>query len=158
MFLSILSLLGGGLLRLAPELFAFLNKKADNDHELAMMDKQFQLEEMRGRNQLATTEMQTTSAEMVAMLGAQADALKSQMQLTGTKWVDALNFLVRPLTTYYVLLMYGAAKVAMFVVATQNGLSGWEAVLQIYNDEDRNILSGILGFWFIGRAFEKRKS
>lgn len=53
--------------------------------------------------------------------------------------------------------MYGLAKVAMFIVAREAGLTGWEAVLRIYDSEDRAILSGILAFWFVGRVFDKQK-
>lgn len=155
MILSILSLLGGGLLRLLPEVFSFLNKKTDNSHELAMMDKQLALEQARGANRQSELELQTTSEQIVHMLDAQAEALKSQMQITGIRFVDALNFLVRPLATYYVLALYGLAKIAMFVLAVRSGIGGWESILQLYTDEDRNILSGILGFWFLGRVFEK---
>lgn len=157
MLLSILSLLGGGLLRLLPEVFAFMNKKTDNEHELAMMDKQFALEQLKGANQMATTEMQTNAEQILHMLYAQAEALKAQMQVTGIRFVDALNFLVRPLATYYVLALYGLAKLAMFALAMQSGISGWEAILKLYTEDDRNILSGILGFWFVGRCFEKSR-
>lgn len=155
MIISILSLLGGGLMRLLPELFGFLNKKTDNAHELAMMDKQFELEKMRGANQMAQVELQTTSEQIVHMLDAQASALKAQMQLTGMKIVDALNFLVRPLATYYVLFLYGLAKLAMFMIAMKSGLSGWDSIIKLYDEDDKAILSGILGFWFVSRVFEK---
>lgn len=48
MLFTILSALGGGLLRLLPELLALFNKKTDNSHELAMLDKQLALENVRG--------------------------------------------------------------------------------------------------------------
>ncbi|MFJ1253431.1 hypothetical protein [Cupriavidus sp. CuC1] len=155
MILSIISLLGGGLLRLLPEVFAFLNKRTDNDHELAMMDKQLALEQQRGANHQAEVELQTSSEQIVHMLDAQAEALKAQMQITGIKFVDALNFLVRPITTYYMLALYGLAKWAMFMVAYKSGLNSWDAILKIYGPDDAAMLSGILGFWFVGRCFEK---
>lgn len=157
MILSLLSLLGGGLMRLLPEVFSFLNKKADNEHELAMMDKQFALEQLKGQQQANITEMQTNAEQIVHALDAGMEALKSQMQITGIRFVDALNFLVRPLTTYYMLTLYGLAKAAMFALAIQNGISGWEAISHLYTEDDRNILSGILGFWFVGRVFEKKQ-
>lgn len=157
MILTLLSMLGGGLMRLLPELFVFLNKKTDNTHELAMLDRQFQLESTRSANHISEIETQGGIDQMLAMLSAQKDALQGQMQKTGISLVDALNFLVRPLTTYYVLLMYGAAKLAMFMVATQTGLTGWDAILKIYDSEDRAILASILAFWFVGRVFDSKK-
>jgi hypothetical protein len=157
MILSLLSMLGGGLLRVLPELFGFLNKKTDNAHELAMLDRQFQLEKTRAASRQALAEYQGGVDQALALLDAQKAALTGQMQPLGVWWIDAMNFLVRPLATYYVLLMYGLAKLAMFVVATQGGVGGWEAILRIYDAEDRAILSGILAFWFIGRVFDKQK-
>lgn len=157
MILSLLSMLGGGLLRLMPEIFGFLNKKTDNAHELAMLDRQFELEKTRASARQAVVEYQGGVEQTLALLDAQKSALLGQMQPLGIWWADALNFLVRPLATYYVLLMYGLAKVAMFIVAREAGLTGWEAVLRIYDSEDRAILSGILAFWFVGRVFDKQK-
>jgi hypothetical protein len=168
MILSLLGMLGGGFMRLLPELIAFFNKKTDNSHELAMLDKQFQLETTRSESrraeqkEIAAAHMeevtyQGDNQKMLALLDAQKSALEGQMQKIGVWWVDALNFLVRPLATYYVLLMYGAAKVAMFMVALKSGIGGWEAILKIYDPEDRAILSGILAFWFVGRVFDKKQ-
>lgn len=156
MLLTIFSALGGGLLRLLPEVFTFLNKKADNAHELAMMDKQFALEQLKGQNAMATTELQTNAEQIVHMLDAQGEALKSQMQITGIKFVDALNFLVRPIATYYALALYGLAKLAKFMLLMQTGTVSWAAIDSLYTIDDFAILSGILGFWFVGRVFEKK--
>ena len=156
MILTLLSMLGGGLMRLLPEVFSFMNKKADNKHELDMMDKQFQLEQSRSANRIQEIQVQGDINETLALLDAQKEALKSQMQVTNVWWVDAMNFLVRPLTTYYFLLMYGAAKMAMFVTAIYGDVTGWEAILRIYDAEDRAILSAILSFWFVGRVIDKK--
>lgn len=155
--MAVVSMLGGGLLRLMPEIFGFLNKKTDNAHELAMLDRQFELEKTRASARQAVVEYQGGVEQTLALLDAQKSALLGQMQPLGIWWADALNFLVRPLATYYVLLMYGLAKIAMFIVAREAGLTGWEAVLRIYDSEDRAILSGILAFWFVGRVFDKQK-
>lgn len=158
MILTLLSMLGGGLMRLLPEVFAFLNKKTDNAHELAMMDKQAELEKTRSAMRREEIETQGQVDFNIAELNALGEALKSQMQVTGNSLVDTLNFLVRPVTTYFFLLMYALAKLAMFVVAMKSGLDTWETVLKIYDAEDRSILAGILSFWFLGRVFDKARS
>jgi hypothetical protein len=173
--LTLLSLLGGGLMRLMPEIMGFFNKRTDNSHELAMLDRQVVLEKEKSASRLAELaaianndaaaaaaamsreSAQHDSDQTLALLAAQKEALAGQMQKIGIWWVDALNFLVRPATTYYVLAMYGAAKVAMFMVAMKSGLGGWEAILKIYDEEDRAILSGILAFWFTDRVIIKNK-
>lgn len=143
-------------MRLMPEVFAFLNKKKDNEHELAMLDKQAELEKTRVSARMDEIRYQGDVDQVLALYGTQKAALDSQMQKTGMAFVDALNFLVRPLTTYYFLILYGLAKLAMFVLATQNGIGGWESILKLYDENDRAILSGIISFWFVGRIFDKK--
>lgn len=175
MILSLISMLGGGLMRLLPEIIAFFNKKTDNSHELAMLDRQVAFEREKtaarlaelqaiGQNEAAAAaaayrrqELETSSAETLAALSAQSVALQSQMQKIGVPWADALNFLVRPLVTYILVVMYVMVKVAMYAVAVRSGLSGWESVLRIYDDEDRAVLSGVLAFWFVGRVYDKHR-
>ena len=155
-------------MRLLPELIGLWNKRTDNSHELAMMNVQLELQRSKGADDRALLIEQSHSAlelgdqtnaaaGTLALLDAQKEALHDQMQKIGLPWADALNILVRPLTTYYVLFLYGLAKVALFAVAVQSGGNVWAAVLQAYDAEDRAILSGILAFWFVGRIFDKKQ-
>lgn len=156
MILSILTMLGGGLLRMLPELIGFLNKKADNAHELAMLDRQMQLEDRRAGHRVHEIEVQGDISQSIALLNAQGAALKSQMQRTGIRWVDALNFLVRPLTTYYFLFFYGVVKTAAVVVAMR-AADPWVSIIQCWTTDDAATLAGILAFWFVGRVFDKKQ-
>jgi hypothetical protein len=155
MILSLLSLLGGGLMRLLPEVFALFKQRSDNQHELAMLDKQIALEQTRSAMRQDEIRTQGEADMNLAEMSALSEALKGQMQLTNVGWVDSLNFLVRPACTYYLLILYGLSKAAMYQVATAHGISGWEAILKVYDNEDRAILSGILGFWFLNRTLSK---
>ncbi|MEJ7804399.1 MAG: hypothetical protein WKG03_00540 [Telluria sp.] len=148
--LALLSMLTGGLLRLVPELMKFFTVKADHKHELAMMDKQMELQ------QLAQVGVQARidADEMLAVLSAQSAAMTGQMQKTGFAFVDALNFLVRPLTTYYFLACYGIVKTAMIFVAMR-ATDPWVSIISCWDDYDASTLSGILAFWFVGRCFDK---
>jgi hypothetical protein len=156
MLMTLLSMLGGGVMRLLPEIMAFLNKKADNAHELAMMDKQLELEKAQAANRKEEIVLQGDINQTIALLDAQKTALAGQMQKIGIKWVDALNFLVRPLTTYFFLGMYGLVKMAMLVVALR-AADPWSSIIQCWSAEDGAILSGILAFWFVGRVFDKKQ-
>jgi hypothetical protein len=156
MLATLLSMLGGGFMRLLPEILGLLNKRTDNQHELAMLDKQFALEQTRGQMKLQEVQVTGDINQVLGLLDAQKEALAGQMQKIGVWWADALNFLVRPLTTYFFLLMYGAVKVATLVVAL-SGTDPWHAILQCWSEDDRAILSGILAFWFVGRVFDKKK-
>lgn len=157
MLLSILSALGGGILRLLPELLGWLNKKTDNAHELAMMDKQFQLEQMRSDAQRANIEAQGNIDMSLATLQAQGIALQAQMQKTGIRIVDTLNFLVRPVVTYILLTLYVLHKLGGAIILYSAGSTVANVFVQIYTADDFALLSGILAFWFVGRVFDKTK-
>lgn len=156
MLMTLISMLGGGLLRMAPEVFTFLNKGKDYAHELAMMDKQIELAKSKSADDRATMTLQGDISQVAAMLDAQKEAVKAQMQLTGNRFADALNFLVRPLTTYYYLGMYGLVKFATLQVALRQA-DAWTAIKGCWTVDDAAVLSGILAFWFVGRVFDKKQ-
>lgn len=155
--ISLITLLGGGLMRLLPELLSYLNRRTDNAHELAMLDRQAALEQTRADNRMDEIQYQGDAAEVLAMLDAQKSALEGQMQKTGFRFVDSLNFLVRPFFAYTLLLFYYSAKLAMFMVAIRTGLSGWESILKIYTEADFAFLTGVGSFYFVGRSLSKSK-
>lgn len=155
MILDIISLFGGGLLRLLPEILHLINKKTDNKHELDLMDKQIDLQKLKGDQELEHTQMQGDFNNALAMMNLHAEALRGQMQKTSIWIVDVLNFLVRPITTYYFLAMYGAFKLGLLIVAYRYQQDFWQVMTTVYDDQDRQALWGILGFWFVGRTFEK---
>lgn len=156
MLMTLISMLGGGLLRLAPEVFSFLNKGKDYAHELAMLDKQIEIAKSKAADDRETAQVQGNIAEVAALLHAQETALTGQMQMTGVKWADALNILVRPMTTYYFLGIHGLVKFATLQVAMRQ-LDTWTAIKGCWTADDAAILSGILAFWFVGRVFEKQR-
>ena len=143
-------------MRALPEFVALWNKKTDNAHELAMLDRQFQLEQTRAAARMDELVAQGDIDQTLALLDAQKSALAGQMQKVGIKWVDALNFLVRPLTTYYFLGMYGLVKLSMIIVALR-AVDPWLAIIQCWSADDAAILAGILSFWFVGRVFDKKQ-
>ena len=156
MLMTLLSLFGGGLMRALPEFVGLWNKKTDNAHELAMLDRQFQLEQTRAAARMDELVAQGDIDQTLALLDAQKSALAGQMQKVGIRWVDALNFLVRPLTTYYFLGMYGLVKLSMIIVALR-AVDPWVAIIQCWSADDAAILAGILSFWFVGRVFDKKQ-
>lgn len=156
MLMTLLSLLGGGLMRSLPEFLNLWNKRTDNAHELAMLDRQVELEKTRAGARMDEITTQGDIDQTLALLDAQKTALAGQMQVVGIRWVDALNFLVRPLTTYYFLGMYGLVKLAMIIVALR-AVDPWVAIIQCWSENDVTIMSGILAFWFVGRVWDKQK-
>lgn len=150
------SLLGsglGGLLRIAPELLKFFDRKNERAHELRMLQAEMDFAKLRGEIALRQTEATMTVAE----LGAMAEALKEQgatAQAAG-RWVAALSALVRPLVTYWFVGLYSAHKIAAMIMAREQAGSWRDVLLSAWTEQDWTVLSMILTFWFVGRVWER---
>lgn len=157
MLSAIFAFLTGGGIRLLPEIMSLLNKFFDNSHELQMTKLQIELEQLKQAGAQAAAQQQIDAQEVIKMLEAQQGALVGQMQKVGIWIVDVLNFLVRPLATYYFLLLYGLAKGALCWIAIQNGMTIAGALSNLWAAYDQETLTSILGFWFVGRVFDKMR-
>lgn len=144
MITSILALLGGGLgglLRLLPEVMKIWTSKQDNAHELEMTKLQLQIDQARSGQQIDLVHAQGVVAENAGEMAAYVEAVKGQSVMSGVKWIDAMNQSVRPMLTYWWMLLFTAFKVNQLI---KEGLS--------WGDNDWLVLSSILSFWFVDRA------
>lgn len=151
---SILGSLLGGVFRLAPELMKIWDRKAEREHEHRMARLEIDIAEKRIEGALRQGEQALTGQELAAM----AEAIKEQGQTARAagRWVAAISALVRPLVTYWVVLLWTAAKVCAMVLAFEQG-ADWRAVIvDGWGAEDAGILSLILTFWFVGRVWERQ--
>lgn len=150
------SLIGGvlgGVARLAPEVLRIFDRKNERAHELSMQDKQFQFQKLA----IEAKAVESQAAIGIEEMKTFAEAIKSQGQMVGNVFVDAMNSLVRPLVTYFVFLLYAFVKIAAIASASNGGASFLDAVTLIWTDVDMGMLTGILNFWFVGRVFDKNK-
>jgi len=146
----------GGAFRLTPEIFKWIDRKGERAHEIVMKDKLLELEKLKLTaasdiiNHKSETEIQ---AESIKALQA---AVKAQNQTTGAKWADALSSSVRPIITYWFMMLYCLSKVVP-LITIDSGVINWTAILStIWSDADQALWAGVLNFWFLGRIFEKR--
>jgi hypothetical protein len=153
---TVLSGLGGGLLRMLPEALKFLDRKGDRKHELQMFDKQIALTQLQQQGTLAVAEVQADASTQAAWLEAVRDASVAQAKSTGIAVVDAISATVRPIVTYLFVLMWMAVKVAAYAQISETGLEWDKAVLSLWGEQDHVIFSGIISFWFMSRVIEKR--
>ena len=147
----------GGALRLAPEVLKWMDRKADRAHELAMFDKQLDADRQRSANHQA----EIRAAGQVAFDASAVDALKealrgqAEMAVAAGSRMAALSASVRPVATYWLLLLYGSAKVAAFVAAIGAGTNWSVAVQAAYTADDAALLGGVLNFWFLDRVLRR---
>ena len=145
----------GGAFRLAPELLKWLDRNGERGHELAMQDKALEFEKLRGASRMAEIGASADAAWNTGAIDALKDAIRTQGEKTGVRWVDALSASVRPIITYWFMALYCTAKIAAFAAALHGGAGWGAAALQAWNDADQALWAGVLNFWFLGRVFDK---
>jgi hypothetical protein len=173
MILTILSMFSGGLLRLLPEAISLFNKHTDNSHELAMATVQAQLEQSKAlanAQALETVAATTAQAQETTAMDTEVTTVEHDQMApivvpqSGFKILDAvddfmatvanmLNTLVRPVTAYYFLALYGMYKYALLTTAMSDKATVWVAIQTVYTPDDATMLAGILSFYFVGRVF-----
>jgi hypothetical protein len=158
MITTLLSLFGGGLgglLRFVPEIFKLFTEKGDRDHEYRMTQLQLQIDQARATQQIDLTHVQGDMAAQAGELQAYIEAIKGQAAPTGVAWVDALNASVRPVITYWWMSLFTVYKIATIVAAVNAWTNLDDFLGKLWTAQDAGILSLILGFWFVDRAFRK---
>lgn len=158
MFETILGGVLGGLSRLAPEVFKFIDRKADRKHELDMLAANLASDKAKLAGQLAVADSAAQSAQFTSALNALQEAVKGQGEKTGVGWVDGFSSLVRPIVTYVVFAMWVVVKLASLgtVLAHTTSLDEFsKLVILWWVPNDQAMLAAILNFWFMGRVFDK---
>ena len=148
----------GGIFRLAPEVLKYFDKKNERQHELSMFDKQCELEKVRGQIKLEEIGAQKDMAIDVGVMDAFKAAINQQTEMAKAAggWAASLSASVRPVMTYYLLLLYGAAKTASMVIAYHQDQSLAEVLKNAWGVDDMALLSGVVNFWILDRTLAKR--
>ena len=154
--LTLLSMLGGGVLRLIPFLVDLFKQRQDQSHELAMTQLQLQIDQARAAQQIDLAHAQAEIAANAGEMAAWAEAIKGEATKTGIGWIDAISASVRPFLTYYWCVgLYGSAKVIAVLVAVDahTPLAGFIPIL--FTEFDQSVIGSMLSFWFVDRALRK---
>jgi hypothetical protein len=153
---TLVGTLFGGLFRLAPEILKWVDRKNERDHEARMFDKQLQADELRSKSAIDQINAKSTAEIGLAEISALIEATKAQAVQTGIKFVDAINSLMRPLITFWwVIVLYTAALVSQFVVLLDGGASTTTAILKLWGPDEKAIAASIITFWFVDRSLKK---
>jgi len=148
----------GGVFRLAPEVLKYFDKKNERLHELNMFARQCELETLRGQQKLAEIGAQREAAVDVGVMDAFNAAINQQAEMVKAAggWAASLSASVRPVMTYYLLVMYGAAKTAAMVLAYYHGQALTEVLSKSWGTDDMALLTGVINYWMIDRSLAKR--
>lgn len=151
---SIIGGLMGGIFRIVPEVLKWLDRKDERKHELDMYQKEYEFAELKGRLELQQAEVALTGKELDAM--AVAIEEQGRTARAAGKLVAAISALVRPLVTYWFVVLYSLVKTAHIVNAFNRDADWKEALIQTWSADDMAILFMILTFWFVGRVWERQ--
>lgn len=137
-FSTLLGFLGAAF----PDFIKLFRDREDRKHELAVMDRQIQLQTQGHTQRLEEIRIQAEGQEQQSLY---------QTYQVGVAWVDALNGTVRPMLAYSFFLLYAFVKLGQFLA-----LAPGEAH-SLWNEEDQAIFAGIISFYYGSRAFSKIK-
>jgi hypothetical protein len=153
-----LSFLMGGL----PKLLDFFQDKSDKKHELQMaemqMDQQIRLQTMGFKSQEHIEEIKTHQIE-IQTAGQERVALYAHDIAIGqgaSQWVINLRASVRPVVTYLFVFLLIVVDMASIWWAWSTGVPFLEAITQVFDTDEMQILASIIAFWFGTQAFSKK--
>lgn len=145
--------IAGGLFRLAPEVLKLLDRKNERNHEAVMADKAAALEHAKAASTERLAATQAEQAVSVAELQAIIEATRAQGQLTGVKWVDALNSLVRPILAFqWLIVLWPAITIAGIWLSVLAGTDPIVAIKAAWGVDEKAMASGIAAFWLVDRS------
>lgn len=155
---GILGSLLGGVFRLVPEGLKFFDKKNERSHELAMFERQCQLESARGNQKLAEISAEHEAAVDVGAMDAFKLAIQQQTDMVKAAggWAAALSASVRPLMTYYLLGIYGVVKTCLIFSEINAGTPFAQIMPALWGLDDMALLSGVINYWILDRTLAKR--
>lgn len=146
----------GGLLRLVPEFFKYLDKKNERLHELSMQDKMIEFQRLKGDQRVDELRTAGDVEWNTGAIEALKTAIEGQDKPSGVKWIDGLSKLIRPIITIqWVILLYPGVIVAGFMLAVTSGTGPLEALKACFGEHERAVVAFIIDFWFVGRVLDK---
>lgn len=167
---TLLSALLGFLAPFLPELIKYFNRKQDNAHELAMMDKRIQASEKEHMYKMEEVNANADIAETIELhkpqqsFGVQMlDAAKghdmSGWALYPTFYLfsilDFINGMVRPTIAYAMVAFYMAYKYACYDAmrsVSDESFTWSEGIIKLWTENDWAVLMMVLAYFFGQRA------
>lgn len=149
----------GGVFRLFPEVLKFFDKKNEREHELAMFSRQCELEQMRGQQRLAEIGAQRELAVDVGVMDAFKAAIDQQADMVkaaGKGWIASLSASVRPVITYWILLLWTMIHCYVAYKGYVSGMDASETFRLFMTADFSALLSGTVNYWFLDRTLARR--
>ena len=148
----------GGLFRLAPEVLKWMDKKNERAHELRMFEQQCQLETLRGQQKMAEIGAQREATVDTGVMDAFNSAVEQQTEMVKAAggWAASLSASVRPVVTYWILLLWSFTHIWFAWTAWLAGAPPETVFKLIMSADFAALVSGTLNYWFLDRTLAKR--
>ena len=148
----------GGIFRLAPEVLKFFDKKNERQHELLMFQRQCDLEQIRGQQKLAEIGAARDAAIDVGVMDAFNAAINQQAEMAKAAggWAAALSASVRPVVTYWVILLWSFVHLWFAWNAWLGGAEPKEVFNTMMTADFMALVSGTINYWFLDRTLKQR--
>lgn len=131
-----------------PDLLKIWRDKDDKKHELAIMDRQIEMQKQGLNQRLEEIAVQADISESQALYAHAS-------QPTGIKWVEALQASVRPVITYAFFALFAAVKIAVLCKLMSNNITIFDALIDVWDSETQALFAAVMSFWFGQRALTK---
>ena len=155
---GILGGLLGGIFRLAPEVLKFFDKKNERAHEMLMFSRQCDLEQIRGQMKLAEIGAQREAAVDVGVMDAFNAAIEQQSSMVKAAggWAASLSASVRPVVTYWMLLVWSFIHIWFALNAWISGAAPLDVFMTMMSPDFSALLAGTINYWFLDRTLKQR--
>lgn len=154
--LELLGMLFGGVFRLLPEVLKWMDRKDERKHELSMLDRQMEADKLRAQMEIDKINAQADVIIGQKEIEAIIEATKAQGARTGVRWVDGINALMRPIITFWwVIVLYTGAMAVQFYGLMHHDYSAPTALLMVFGQAEKAIAASIISFWFVDRSLRK---
>jgi len=142
--ITLLASIAGFISSIFPELIKLQRDKYDEEHELAILNRQIEISKTKANDRLEEIYLAKDLMETSSIYSTYK---------SGINWVDTLNATVRPVLAYSFFALYCLIKCIQF-----NSIDISQTYLLseiIWNIDDQAIFAGIISFYFGQRTFNK---
>ena len=148
--LTLLGSLLGFVSSAVPDILKMFTARADQAHELAILDRQMEMQKEGAAQKLEEINVQADVAD--------SQALYKTVVPIGVPWVDALSGTVRPIITYSFFALFAAVKgTGLYGLIAIQKVALDVALAQIWDVETAALFAAVMSFWFGARTFQKMR-